>query len=255
MREVRLRRLHDAVIGEGSVRVTDLGPRLGVSDETVRRDLDELAQQGLVVRTRGGAVAPGTLLVEHPHRVRQLENPAEKQAIARAVLEHLVRPGMAIALDTGSTSLEVARALRNQEVTLVTNSLPITTELLGSSCTVVIVGGVGRAKSLSVTGPIAERSIDNFRFDLALISAPAFAVDVGPMDTDLEEIEIKRRFMARAARTYAVVDHTKLGRIAFSAICQTSELAGLVTDDGADPLTLDPFRAAGLEVIIGERTQ
>lgn len=255
MREVRLRLLHETVIDEGSVRVAEVGARLGVSDETVRRDLDELAQQGLVVRTRGGAVAPGNLLVEHPHRVRQLENPGEKQAIAHAVLEHLIRPGMAIALDTGSTSLEVARALRGQELTIVTNSLPITTELLGSSCTVVIVGGVGRAKSLSVTGPVAERSIENFRFDLALISAPAFAVEVGPMDTDLEEIEVKRRFIARATRAYAVIDHTKLGRIAFSAICNTADLTGLVTDDGAGPEVLEAFRAAGLEVIVGERTQ
>jgi DeoR/GlpR family transcriptional regulator of sugar metabolism len=225
-----------------------------VSDETIRRDLDELAQQGLVVRTRGGAIAPGNLLIEHPHRVRQLENPREKQAIARAVAEQLVTPGMALALDTGSTSLEVARALRSQEVTVVTNSLPITTDLLGSSCTVVIVGGMARAKSLSVTGPVAERSTESFRFDLALISAPAIAADVGLMDTDLEEIEIKRRFIARATRAYAILDHTKLGRSAFSAICAISELTGLVTDDGADPDILETFRAAGLEVIVGERT-
>ena len=86
MRAVRLRRLHEAVLHEGAVRVVDLGRRLGVSQETVRRDLGELADRGFVVRTRGGAVAPGNLLVEHPHRVRQLENPAEKQAIARAII-------------------------------------------------------------------------------------------------------------------------------------------------------------------------
>lgn len=252
MKQVRLRLVRDAVLDQGSVRVAELGARLGVSDETVRRDLDELATQGLVVRTRGGAVAPGAILVEHPHRARQLENPLEKQAIARAVAARLVMPGMAIALDTGSTSLEVARALRGQAVTIVTNSLPITTDLLGSSCTVVIVGGVARTKSMSVTGPIAERATDGFRFDLALISAPAFSVEVGPMDTDLEEIEIKRRFIARSSRTYAILDHTKLGRIAFSAICDTAELTGLVTDDGAEAGQLDEFRAAGLDVIVGE---
>lgn len=253
MRAIRLRRLHEAILDEGSIRVADLGQRLGVSEETVRRDLGELASQGLIVRTRGGAVAPGNLLVEQPHRVRQLENPAEKRAIARAIAEHLVATGMAVALDTGSTSLEVARALRSRAVTIVTNSLPIVTELLGGACTVVIVGGTARSKSLSVTGPVAERTVDSFHFDLAFVSAPAMTPEFGLMDTDLEEIEIKRRFIASADKVYAIVDHSKLGRKAFSTICRTDELTGLVTDDGADPEELDAFRTAGLEVLVGER--
>jgi DeoR/GlpR family transcriptional regulator of sugar metabolism len=125
-------------------------------------------------------------------------------------------------------------------------------ELLGSSCVTVILGGVARGKSMSVTGPVAERVADSFQFDLAFISAPAMTPELGPMDTDLEEIEIKRRFIARATRSYATLDHTKLGRVAFSTICRTQELSGLVTDDGADPTHLTAYRAAGLDVVVGE---
>ena len=252
VREVRLRQLQEVILGEGSVRVGDVGRRLGVSDETIRRDLDVLAERGLVVRTRGGAVAPTEALLEHPHRVRQGEQQDEKRAISRLVATELVRPGMAIALDTGSTSLEVARALRRMSVTVVTNSLPITMELLGSNAAVLILGGVARARSMSVTGPVAERAADTFHCDIAFVSAPAMTPELGPMDTDLEEVEVKRRFVQRASQAYAIVDHTKLGRSAFITICPSADLDGLVTDARADPLVLERFRDLGLDVRIAE---
>ncbi len=252
VRELRLRQLREVVLGEGSVRVGDVGRRLGVSDETIRRDLDALAERGLVVRTRGGAVAPTAALLEQPHRVRQGEQHREKEAIGRLVAAELVRPGMAIALDTGSTSLEVARAVRSIPLTVVTNSLPITTELLGSEASVLILGGIARAKSMSVTGPVAERAADEFHCDIAFVSAPAITPPTGPMDTDLEEVEVKRRFIARASKVYAIVDHTKLGRTAFITICPTRDLDGLVTDDRADEAVLEQFRELGLDVEVAE---
>jgi DeoR/GlpR family transcriptional regulator of sugar metabolism len=248
VRELRLRQLREVVLGEGSVRVGDVGRRLGVSDETIRRDLDALAERGLIIRTRGGAVAPTDALLEQPYGIRQGEQRDEKRAIGRLVAEELVRPGMAIALDTGSTSLEVARAVRAIPLTIVTNSLPITTELLGSEASVLILGGVARAKSMSVTGPVAERAADEFHCDIAFVSAPAITPTLGPMDTDLEEVEVKRRFVGRASRVYAIVDHTKLGRTAFITICPAGDLDGLVTDSRADPEMLEQFREIGLDV-------
>jgi DeoR/GlpR family transcriptional regulator of sugar metabolism len=235
------------------VSIATLQRELRVSEETVRRDLDQLATLGLVVRRRGGAMAPGSSLTEHAYQVRQAENRREKRAIARAVADRLVTPGISIALDAGSTSLEVARRLRGTRVTIVTHSLPVVMELLHSDCTVMVLGGLARGKSASVIGPMAERSAGEFHCDLAIISAPAITPDTGPMDTDLEEIEIKRSYIRQSARAFCVADHTKLGRTAFSTICRCADLRGLVTDDGAEPAQLAAFRDLGLEVVVGSR--
>src|SRR6266536_6634321 len=111
MREARLRDIHEYVLRNGSADVRSLRERLRVSGETVRRDLDELASLGLVRRTRGGVAAPGTTLTEFPYHVRQQEHRKEKRAIARTVVERLVDAGTSVALDSGSTTLEIARAL------------------------------------------------------------------------------------------------------------------------------------------------
>jgi len=253
MRQTRLRQIHDLVLESGSARVSALSTTLKVSEETIRRDLDELASFGLVRRIRGGAAAPGTTLTEYPYQVRQQENRREKRAIARVVVDTIITPGSAVALDAGSTTLEIARALRGTGVTVVTNSLPILSELIGSNCSVVAVGGVARARSRSLVGPLAERGVRDFYCDFAFVSAPAINATNGPMDTDLEEIEVKRCMVRQSTRAYAVVDHTKLGRTAFSTICSSSELTGVVTDDGADEGLLSEFRELGLEVVVARR--
>jgi len=251
MREVRLRRVREAVVEHGSVLVPDLARTFGVSDETIRRDLDRLADLGLVVRTRGGALAPGSSLTERDVTERAEEHRAEKRAIARAVVERLVEEGTSIALDTGSTCLEIARELRARRVTVITSSLLVINALAGSECTVVILGGVYRPRSASTVGPVAERQAEKFHCDLALISGPAMTSQHGLMDTDLEAIEVKRVLVAQATHAYAVLDHSKLGRTAFSTICRPEDLTGLVTDDRAEPELLDTFRTLGLEIITG----
>lgn len=254
LREVRLRQLHEDVVRKGSVQIPALARDHEVSEETIRRDLGRLADLGLIVRTRGGAVAPGSSLTELDIHLRAQEHRAEKRAIARVVVEQLVKDGTSIALDTGSTVLEVARALRGRQVTVVTSSVPVVNALVGTQCSVVVLGGSVRARSLSTVGPMAERAAEQFHCDLALVSAPAMTPELGPMDTDLETIEIKRALIRGADRVYAVLDHSKLGRTAFSTICPIHELTGLVTDDGADPAILSAFQAAGLEIILGKRT-
>ena len=100
---------------------------------------------------------------------------------------------------------------------------------------------------------MAENGAEQFHCDLAIISAPAMTPELGPMDTDREAYEIKRTYISRARKSSVALDHSKLGRTAFSKICETTELTGLVTDDGADPDILDAFRALGLDVIVGKR--
>ncbi len=248
MRELRLRKLQETVLRDGLVEVDSIAQALEVSRETIRRDLTALASKGLVRRTRGGATAPGGSLTELDLSVRSTEHHAAKVAIARYVAQHLVDDGTSVALDTGTTTLEVARALRGRKITVVTPSLPVISELAGTDTTVLVVGGVLRGRSLGTVGPVAERTVRQFQCDLAFISAPAITADVGLMDTDLDGVAVKQSLLEHAARAYAVLDHTKLGRTAFVAVCGVGALTGIVTDDGADPADLTDFREIGLEV-------
>lgn len=250
-----MRLIHELVVEQGSVAIAGLSRELQVSDETIRRDLDQLASLGLVRRTRGGAAAPGTTLTEQPYQIRQQEHRREKRTIARAAVNVLIERETSVALDCGSTTLEIARALRGIGVTVITNSLPVVSELTGSDCSVIVVGGTARERSRSLIGPLAESAASQFHCDVAFISAPAITVLDGPMDTDLEEIAVKRSLLRNAVRRYVAVDHSKIGKTAFSPICSIDELTGIVTDDGASGEDIRSFQEAGLDVVVGSAAE
>ena len=253
MRELRLRKLQEVVERNGSVEVESIAAELDVSRETIRRDLGALADKGLVVRTRGGATALSTSLTELDLALRSTEQLAGKRAIARYVARHLVEDGMSIGLDTGTTTTEIARALRGRKVTVVTPSLPAINELAASDTTVIVVGGHLRGQSMATVGPIAELVTRQFQCDLAFLSGPALSAEVGLMDTDLDGIAVKQGMLAHARHVYAVLDHTKLERAAFAKVCSLDALTGLVTDDGADRTSLQSYNESGLDVLVAPR--
>ena len=250
MRELRLKQLHQEIMRQGSFTVEDGARVLSVSKETIRRDLEYLSKLGLVVRTRGGAAAPGVALTEVDLSQRAREHHDEKVAIAWTAVERLIVEGSSVALDTGSTTLEVARLLRSRQLIVVTNSLPVVNELVASECSVVVLGGMLRDRSLSTVGPYTESAAREFHCDLALVSAPAISTEFGLMDTDLEAVATKRALIRSASRSYAVLDHSKFGRRAFTSICAIDDLTGIVTDSSVPADALDPYRSAGLDVIV-----
>lgn len=254
MRELRLRKLQEVVERDGSVEVDSIAAELDVSRETIRRDLGTLADKGLVVRTRGGATAPNTSLTELDLTQRSTEQQSEKRAIARYAAQHLVEDGMSIGLDTGTTTTEIARAVRGRKITVVTPSLPAINELAASDTAVIVVGGYLRGLSMATVGPIAELVTRQFQCDLAFLSGPALNAEVGLMDTDLDGIAVKQGMLAHAREGYVVLDHTKLERAAFAKVCSLDALTGLVTDDGADPVSLQSYEESGLDVLVAPRT-
>jgi DeoR family fructose operon transcriptional repressor len=249
VRELRLRKLQETILRNGSVEVDSIAQELDVSRETIRRDLAALAGQGLVQRTRGGATAPGGSLTELDLTVRSTEHHAAKAAIARYVATQVVEDGTSIALDTGTTTVEIARALRGRKLTVVTPSLPVISELAGTETAVLVIGGLLRGRSLGMVGPVADQTARLFHCDQAFISGPAIHPDLGLMDTDLDGVAVKRALLAQASEVYAVLDHTKLGRSAFTTVCPLSELTGLITDDGASPASLRDYAERDLQVL------
>ena len=226
-----------AVRSDGSARVSDLTQRLGVSDMTIRRDLEVLARDGLVEKVHGGAVLPGTPASHDPGFEAKLvlERP-EKTAIARAAAD-LVRPGTAIALAAGTTTFALAQCLLDVPgLTIVTNSLRVTNVfngtrgLDGTADPVVLTGGV-RTASDALVGPIADLTIRSLHFDLLFLGCYGFDAQAGLTAPNLAEAETNRTFIRVARRVVVLADHTKWGLVSLSSFADLSEVDVLVTDD------------------------
>ena len=230
--------------GEG-VTVDDLTGRLGVSQATVRRDLDSLQASGLVHRTHGGAVAVGPRLRERPFPERSTVNVAEKQAIASEAA-HLVSAGDTVFIGGGSTTLRLAQQLADLELTVVTNSLSVAHQLANApGAQVIVIGGTLRAPELTMIGPRAVDAILSYRAQLAFLGVPALDCEHGFTADGDAEAATDAAFMSMARRTVVLADHTKLGRVSTTHVAPLSAIDTVVTDDGASPTQLAQLRSAG----------
>ena len=226
-----------AVRSDGSARVSDLTQRLGVSDMTIRRDLEVLARDGLVEKVHGGAVLPGTPAIHEPGFDTRLvlERP-EKTAIARTAAS-MVTPGTAIALAAGTTTFALAQCLLDvPALTIVTNSLRVTNlfsgtrGLDGAADSVVLTGGVP-TPSDALIGPIADLTIRSLHFDLLFLGCHGSDPDAGLTTPSLAEAETNRTFIRVARRVVVLADHTKWGLVSLSSFAHLDEVDVLVTDD------------------------
>ncbi len=219
----------------GAVRVSELTELLGVSDMTIRRDLDVLAGSGLIDKVHGGATARRSLSTDEPgfdaKSRRQFD---EKEAIALAAAE-LVEPGQAIALSAGTTTWRMAHHLAQvPELTVVTNSMQVAIVLHRQprpDLTVVLVGGV-RTPSDALVGPIAVNALRSLHVDMLFMGVHGMSVDSGFTTPNLLEAETNRALIASAERLAIVVDHTKWGVRGLSQMAQLSDAQVLITDDG-----------------------
>ncbi len=225
------------VRNDGSARVSDLTQRLGVSDMTIRRDLEVLARDGLIEKVHGGAVLPGTPAIHEPGFEAKLvlEQP-EKTAIARAAA-NLVTPGTAIAVAGGTTTFALAQYLLDVPgLTIVTNSLRVTNVFNGirgvdgTTDSLVLTGGV-RTPSDALVGPVADLTIRSLHFDLLFLGCYGFDAEAGLTTPNLAEAETNRTFMRVARRVVVLADHTKWGLVSLSSFARLNEVDVLITDD------------------------
>jgi DeoR family transcriptional regulator of aga operon len=246
----RLAAILEQLANAGSVDVAQISAMLAVSPATLRRDLDALQKQGLLVRTHGGAVANGVGL-ELPLRHRAARRQPQKQAIGRMAAT-LVPEGAVVGMTGGTTVTEVARALESSAgITVVTNALNIAAELvLRPSLHVVVVGGAARHASYELVGPAAELIVERYHLDISFIGADGLTLEEGCSTYDEMEAHTDYAFIRRARRTIVVADSTKLGKRTFARICGTREISDFVTDADADPGFLDRLRDLGVNVLI-----
>lgn len=211
--------------------VGELTKRLAVSAATVRRDLSSLAKRGLVQRVRGGATVNAPLGVEPAWTERGADNVQEKRAIARLAFE-AIEEGQVIALDVGTTTLELARLLQmRSDLMVFTASVPIAELLAPSRPTVYLVGGRIRPREMGVVGPLTREIIGRFHYDTFFLAAAGWSLDEGLMDYSIEDVEIKQAFMKASNQVVALVDSAKYGKTALMSIADLRDVDQIMTDE------------------------
>ncbi len=244
------------VTERGEVTVAELAERLGVSIDTIRRDLDELDAEGVLVRTHGGAVS----LAAIPRTDRGLDvrlhlQAAEKETIA-ALAAALVQDGSVVMINAGTTTLAVARALRNhKDLTIATNNLRIPAEISPKAFRdLYVFGGSVRSITQATTGPVsfqvAPGSAElDIRCDLALIAVGAVSSESGYSTSNLGDAAMMSAMMSRAAKVAILADSSKFERRFFAKVGDLNEADYLVTDAAPPPELAEALQAAGVEVV------
>lgn len=241
-----LRRLGE----QGRIRVGELAAQLRVSEATVRRDLEAMSTQGMLQRTHGGAVLPRPTTFEVSFDESQARARLEKQAIGAAAAA-LVHEGDSIIIESGSSTLELARCLIElPRLTVLTNSLVIARELaVNEDIEIMVLGGTLRRQSASLVGAWVGEILANVRVDTAFLGVNGISAGYGISAPNPYTAESRKAMLGAARKKVALADHSKLGVDSLYRVAPLSALDLLITDSGVAPEELSRFRDAGLEVI------
>jgi len=235
----RYERIVQWVNERGSIRVSELSELCGVTEETIRRDLDRLEQAGRLKRSHGGAVSIKEQQHETPHTEREIAHMDEKKRIAaEAVL--LIEPRDRIILDASTTAWYMASILPDIPLTVLTNSIQVAIALSAKERVEVIsTGGTLAPRSMSYVGPLAERSLESYHVDKAFISCKGIHLERGISETNEQQAIIKSRMIGMAEQVYLLADYSKFGLKTFAHVADLTKVDTIITDDKID----DAFQA------------
>lgn len=228
----------DYLTGSGFTSVTSLADRFQVTPSTIRRDLIELEHSDLVQRTHGGAFPVRN--VDTPALIKEALHSTEKQAIGNAMADRIL-DGQTVLLDSGSTTLEVARHLHSERLTVVTNDLRIGVEVAERHCAhLVFIGGELLPNVYTMWGPASIAQLQNLRVNVAVFGADSVQDD-GIYNNTSYEIEVKRLMHSVAAESFIVADSSKFYRDALFRVFGFESCVAGFTDSGLSPMTAASF--------------
>lgn len=245
--QTRLSVLVEMLQRDGRVEVANAAASFGTAEMTIRRDLDRLAAMGMARRIRGGATSLLMRGEELPFAMRALEHTDAKVRIGEEV-GAVLRDGEAVLLDSGTTTVEVGRALAGRRLTVMPMSLHAAALLSANpSVRLLMPGGEPRSGELALTGPLTLASIAALRFDTVVLSC--CGLDGGRVTThDLGDAEVKQAMLGSSARVILAADSSKFKQVAMAVVCDIATVDMIVTDTAASTDALDALRNVGIEV-------
>lgn len=233
--------------------ISDLSKQFGVSAVTARGDVDSLCERNLLMRSHGGVIRSDRVVVDSPLEVKATRHHEEKVAIGKYAAT-LVEPGQTVLLDSGTTTLEVARALLQispRGITVVTNSLAIASELTpASEINVIMIGGLLRHISQSFVGPQAQKMLSELHVDRFFLGVDGLDPESGTFTPDVLEAELNATMIRVARQTTVVADSSKIGRRSLTLIASTERIDQLVTDSSISSKDRAALESRGVKVLI-----
>ncbi len=242
--------------GTGSVRVTDLKKNLNVSSETIRRDLENMENQGLIRRARGGAFLNENALLENntnqylPFGIRGKARVESKKEIAEFAIS-FIKEGQSIALDSGTTAYALARVIKQRfkSLTVVTNSMAIANELTDAKgITLIVTGGVYRPEEAAFVSDMAGLIFSKLNIDLFFLTTCGISVERGVTYQRMDEILVQEKMMEASDQTIVIADSSKLGINSLVKMCDIDKISMIITDSDAEAVQTEPFERAGIPV-------
>ncbi len=235
---------------EKKVIVSELSREYEVSEETIRRDLDRLEEEGHIVKSYGGAVLNEANLTELPHNIRRGVNTAAKQKIAELVRDE-IEENDHIFLDASTTSVFIAKNIKQKEhLTVITNSIENLLELsLVSGWDIISTGGQLKAGTMSLYGWKTAETLSSYHVDKVFMSCKGISMDRGITDGNDETAGIKQRMIASADKVYLAADKSKFDKKAFSQICGFERINTVISDSEPDRAWKEFFAANKIELI------
>ncbi|MCE5170416.1 DeoR/GlpR family DNA-binding transcription regulator [Paenibacillus profundus] len=226
----RKAKIKEIIMEEKSVTVAALTSLFSVTEETIRRDLKQLEDEGILTRTYGGAYIPDGVQNDVNVNLREHIHVDGKKRIAAKCAE-FIGNGDSIFLDASTTSLYIAQQLEDKRITVVTNSIKIVNALIDNkNVHLVIIGGGISSSSMSALGRNAELNMNSYFFDLAFISCRSVSMQHGITDSNEQQAEVRRLAVERANKVHLVADITKFDRTSFASICDLDNIHTIVTD-------------------------
>lgn len=238
---------------ERRVVVSELSQIYKVSEETIRRDLEKLENDGFAIKSYGGAVINENANVDLPFNIRKKRNVISKQKIAE-VISSRIKDGTSIMLDASSTAVYIAKALKERKnLTLITNSIEILIEMFDTpNVNVLSTGGAMREGSFALVGPQTDKMLNSYHVDVAIVSAKGFDLETGMTDTEELHANNKKTMLHAGREKVLAVDSSKFGKTAFTEIGTLEDISMVVTDAKPDEVWLQAFKEYGIECIYPE---
>jgi DeoR family transcriptional regulator, fructose operon transcriptional repressor len=233
-----------------SIRVTELSKIFSVTEETIRRDLEKLEKENLLMRSHGGAVSIEKDQGEISYLEREITNAEQKKAIAAAAVR-LIEQGDQIVLDASTTAWYVAKELPDMPLTVLTNSIKVAIELSKKEqIKVISTGGTLLSQSLSYVGPLAERSLSMYHVNKAFLSCKGVHLERGLSDFNESQALLKKQMREIADETILMVDSSKFGTRAFSQIVPVTNIDCIITDSKIDKETKNELEEKKIKLLI-----